>query len=163
MVTHPFDEVTYRHRILHYIEQWAIIVGWCTMWIGLIFYLGNEFGRIDRDVMTMATIGIIALNCVFVAIELMLFSREICLERMEARAERARERMLDEFAASIHLQRSESRKSMVSPHSHLESKQQRGHGTGPVREVIEQVNAQASFASFQNIDQSTRKGKKLQR
>ena len=45
---HPFDEITSRHRVLHHLETWAIICGWCTMWMGLIFYLGNEFGRIDR-------------------------------------------------------------------------------------------------------------------
>ena len=62
LTAHPFDEISTRHRALHHMETWALIVAWCTMWMGLIFYLGNEFGRINRDWMVVFTVGIIGMN-----------------------------------------------------------------------------------------------------
>ena len=102
LTAHPFEELTARHRVLHHIETWAIIVGWCTMWMGLIFYLGNEFGRIDRWMMTMFTIAIISMNSLYLLIVMTLFFKEYVTERLEAREEHAHQKLVHKLAAQLH-------------------------------------------------------------
>jgi hypothetical protein len=99
---HPFDEITSRHRVLHHMEAWAMICGWCTMWMGLIFYLGNEFGRIDRYVMTVFTVAIIGMNSVYLIVVFVLFFKEFIVEKMEAKQAHEHEKMVHKLAAQLH-------------------------------------------------------------
>jgi hypothetical protein len=104
LTAHPFDEITARHRVLHHIETWALIVGWCTMWMGLIFYLGNEYGRINRGWMVFFTITIIGINVVYSAVVMVLFCKEYHLERIEARVAQSQEEAEAKLAAHMYMQ-----------------------------------------------------------
>jgi hypothetical protein len=104
LTAHPFEELTARHRVLHHVETWALIVGWCTMWMGLIFYLGNEFGRIDRFMMTVFTVVIIGMNAVYMLVVSFLFFKEYAMERIEATEAHEHEKMVSKLAAQMHAQ-----------------------------------------------------------
>lgn len=99
---HPFDEISKRHKVLHTMETWALIVAWCTMWMGLIFYLGNEYGRINRDWMVVFTVSIIGMNALYCSVVLFLFSKEYIQEKIEAKRAQDHEKLVSKLAAHMY-------------------------------------------------------------
>ena len=93
-----------RHRVLHHMETWALIVAWCTMWMGLIFYLGNEFGRINRDWMVVFTISIIVMNVLYSTVVLTLFFKEYGREKVEAHKAKEHDKLAHKLAAHMYHQ-----------------------------------------------------------
>jgi hypothetical protein len=104
LTAHPFDEISTRHRALHHMETWALIVSWCTMWMGLIFYLGNEFGRINREWMVVFTVGIIGMNVLYSSVVMFLFFKEYIQEKIEAKKVQDHEKMVHKLAAHMYQQ-----------------------------------------------------------
>lgn len=104
LTAHPFDEISSRHRVLHHMETWALIVAWCTMWMGLIFYLGNEFGRINRDWMVVFTISIIVMNVLYSTVVLTLFFKEYVREKVEAHKAKEHDKLAHKLAAHMYHQ-----------------------------------------------------------
>ena len=147
LTAHPFDEITSRHRVLQHIETWAIIVGWCTMWMGLIFYLGNEFGRIDRFMMTVFTIAIIGMNSIYIIVVMYLFFKEYVMERMEAKEAREHEKMVSKLAAHMHAQ-------LASP-----DRKNNGDGSG----MVDAAASLLDFTATTPNKSSSRKSIKQQR
>ena len=74
------------------------------MWMGLIFYLGNEFGRIDREWMVVFTVGIIGMNVLYSAVVMFIFMKEYILEKIEAKKVQEHEKMVHKLAAHMYQQ-----------------------------------------------------------
>ena len=121
LTAHPFDEISSRHRVLHHMETWALIVAWCTMWMGLIFYLGNEFGRINRDWMVVFTISIIVMNVLYSTVVLILFFKEYVREKVEAHKAKEHDKLAHKLVPMNHQTQIQanmmSNEQAESPHS----------------------------------------------
>jgi hypothetical protein len=79
LVAQPFDVITQKHTILHWLELCSLAVCWSTLYCGMLFWIGPP--RISHNFLVFLSFYIIGVNVSFTAVVLFQYCRGLRLER----------------------------------------------------------------------------------